>query len=305
MSLASHHLSLSPPLSLSLFAGRRLTRFPPCLLAVTAVHVPRGGETETNTVQVPASITRAATVLRGGGTETDGATGADADTGSEAGGNTSRDTSRDTISTSLPAYITGACMPYHTYLARFARTLRVLDMSGNEMKLLPDALGHLTALEHLDVSRNFLRTIMPEAALTRLRSLVHLDASSNCFRGLDALRLGALATLPQLRRFNVEFCPKIGAHGAGHTAAIEATLGPDVAVAVTEQAVAREGKLHAADRDATLLRSQIEPHCIGVLRRRLALVYGETTDPDTTNRENVLLRLVALGKGHVPPCFLL
>jgi len=65
-----------------------------------------------------------------------------------------------------------------------------------------------------------------------------------------------------------------------------------VQVLITERPP-EEKKLHAADRDATFLRSQIAPHCTGVLRRRLALVFGDTTDPALEERDEVIERLLA------------
>jgi hypothetical protein len=122
--------------------------------------------------------------------------------------------------------------------------------------------------------------------------------SSNHFRSIDALNLDVIGELVSLRCFDLRHCSRIGTHGAGHTGAISARLGTFVTIFVTEQEIPREKKMHAADRDATLLRSQLEPHCIGVLRRRLALVYRETTDPDEVDREAVVRRLLELNGGR-------
>ena len=47
-----------------------------------------------------------------------------------------------------------------------------------------------------------------------------------------------------------------------------------------------------ADRDATLLRSQLEPLSTPQLRRRLEFDFGVPMDPETTDREAVMVRLL-------------
>jgi hypothetical protein len=55
--------------------------------------------------------------------------------------------------------------------------------------------------------------------------------------------------------------------------------------------LAHEEKLHAADLDATLLRSQLQPHCTPTLRRALEEAFGERTDPDEVERDQVMAKL--------------
>jgi hypothetical protein len=150
-------------------------------------------------------------------------------------------------------------------------------------------------------------------ALGRLRRLRTLDASSNTQLRAPAgwgggATLPALAALPTLRLLDVRRCPRVGAYGQGHAELLKAAFGGAFAgtvtvsededsgngsggdsvtvnegealvVRLTTQREAWAAKEHAADRDATLIKSQIAPHCTGVLRRRLALVFGDTTDP--------------------------
>lgn len=178
---------------------------------------------------------------------------------------------------------------------KLADSLICLNLSRNEMRQLHPAIGSLRVLVELDVSRNFLRRLPAE--LGQLNCLEKLDASSNHFRvahdktPLAALQLDSLAALPRLQMFDLRHVAKIGEYGKHHADLLSAKLGPGVCL-ITEHKTARERKQHAADRDATLLRSQIEPHATGTLRRRLALVFGDTTDPAKVEREEVIQRLL-------------
>jgi hypothetical protein len=107
------------------------------------------------------------------------------------------------------------------------------------------------------------------------------------------LQLDALATLPRLSVLDLRRVSKIGEYGKGHAELLSERMGPSVRCLITEQTTPPEKKQHAADRDATLLRSQIEPHATGTLRRRLAMVFGDTTDPSKVEREEVIQRLLA------------
>ena len=165
--------------------------------------------------------------------------------------------------------------------------LRHLDLSRNELKLLPPTIKTLVSLTSLDVSRNRLRRLPPELGL--LFNLVHLNVSSNSMRGLKDLALEQLATLTSFRLFDVRRMQSIGAYGQNHRELLAELL-----------RYPKGGGLHASDRDATLLRSQLEPHCTGVLRRRLSLVFGDTTDPEETTREEAMLRLLSHYERGVP-----
>jgi hypothetical protein len=189
-------------------------------------------------------------------------------------------------------------VPQCLFDAEFKLTgsLQCLNLSRNEMRQLSPAIGSLRALTELDVSRNFLRRLPVE--LGQLKSLEKLDASSNHFRvahdkaPLAVLQLDALATLPKLQFFDLRHVAKIGEYGHNHAELLRTKLGSGVCL-ITEHATPREKKKHAADRDATLLWSQIEPHATGTLRRRLALVFDDTTDPAKVEREEVIQRLLA------------
>jgi Leucine-rich repeat (LRR) protein len=81
-------------------------------------------------------------------------------------------------------------------------SLGTLNLSRNEIKQLPAAIGSLVALVHLDVSRNFIRRLPEE--LKALVNLKHCNASSNQFKGLSDLALDQLAYLPALRVLDME-----------------------------------------------------------------------------------------------------
>ena len=174
-------------------------------------------------------------------------------------------------------------------MAHLQRHLLRLNLSRNEFKELPPALGTLTALTHLNLSRNKLRRLPTN--LHQWQALQALDVSSNDFRNLDALPLAALQALPVLQLLDLRHCPCIGRYGSNDQQALANLFGDRVSI--TQQVIPPDKKLHAADRDASLLLSQIVPHATGVLRRRLSLVYGDTTDPEHVDREEVLARLVA------------
>jgi len=170
-------------------------------------------------------------------------------------------------------------------------TLLTLDLSRNEMKKLPPSMNLFTSLTHLNVSRNKLRRL--PNTIGELTQLHTINASSNDFRTLETLQLDAIKTLPALRLLDVQFCPRLAQYGSDDIERLSEFLGERVECILTQQTVPPEKKLHAANRDASLLRSQILPHSTGALRRRLALVYGDTTDPELVVREEVIERLLA------------
>ncbi len=70
-----------------------------------------------------------------------------------------------------------------------------LDLSGEGMAELDPAIGELDALQELDISGNNLRVLPPELGTLRLRAL---DARNNQLNALPA-ELGAMRTLERLR----------------------------------------------------------------------------------------------------------
>ena len=162
-------------------------------------------------------------------------------------------------------------------------SLRVLDLSRNHLKALPAEIGSLSALTELNVSRNFLKKLPVE--LGSLLQLTTLNAHANELRcSAECLQLAALAALAALRA--VDLCHNKKIYLPEHAALLAAAL-PTADCKISEKG-GFEDRTHAADRDGTLIASQIAPYSTGTLRRRLALVFGETTDPDKVDRDGVL-----------------
>ena len=88
------------------------------------------------------------------------------------------------------------------------------------------------------------------------------------------LQLDALATLPRLSVLDLRRVSKIGEYGKGHAELLSERMGPSVRCLITEQTTPPEKKQHAADRDATLLRSQLEPLSTPMLRRYETHAFG-------------------------------
>lgn len=76
--------------------------------------------------------------------------------------------------------------------------LRAMDLSGNQLRALPDSAFELSALATLDVSRNRLAELSPRVA--QLQQLEVLDVRGN---GLAHLPESALLALPKLREVRV------------------------------------------------------------------------------------------------------
>ena len=169
-----------------------------------------------------------------------------------------------------------------------------LDLSRNFIKSLSPLdypSSPLLNLTSLDLSRNFLRAL--PTSLSSLKSLVTLNASSNDLRyaALSSLLKTSLSGLNCLRSLDLQHNNHIGTYNSDHSSLLSTSLSlPLCSLLLTSQSDPSK-KPHAADRDATLLLSQIAPHATSILRRRLALVFGDVTDPETADRKEVLRRL--------------
>jgi hypothetical protein len=177
--------------------------------------------------------------------------------------------------------------------------LRTLDLSRNKLMLLPPCIGNLIQLESLNVSRNSLRGLPIE--IGQLKALVHLNALSNNMR-LRLLPIPELAQLPALQELDVRYNSKLKQAAKD---ALESSLGGgDVKIHVTlpkdpsTTDTTANNKTSAGERDATLLRSQLEPLSTPQLRKRLERTFGislmqEDKEGDEKNNEN------AFDRGHV------
>ena len=186
-----------------------------------------------------------------------------------------------------------ACEPPLTELDTTTLTctpasITALNLSRNRLAALPDALGDcLCALRQLDVSRNQLRAL----PLGLPGTLTSLNALSNSLRPMErSLPPAVLAPLHALTLLDLRFNSKLKANSET-AAAIAARLPAECTVLLTE-VVKGAAKPSAATRDASQLRSQLEPLSTPQLAKRLERAFGIPTDLESTGREEVLTRLV-------------
>jgi len=156
----------------------------------------------------------------------------------------------------------------------FCLSLTMLDLSRNRFKILPAWIcSHLTALRVLNVSRNSLQSLPKE--IQRLTELTKLIVLSNNIRP-RLLPVDELAALPNLQLLDLRYNSKI----KDAAREILASKLPDrVELLLTvNRTVSPEPKLSAGDRDATLLRSQLEPLSTPQLRKRLERTFSVGVD---------------------------
>lgn len=176
-------------------------------------------------------------------------------------------------------------------------TLTRLDLSRNELWDLPNDLSSIPNVAELNLSRNWFQTL-PES-LGHLTKLVSLNLSHNMLRSSrKALLLdsGILQSLSCLRMLDLSFNQKWG-HQKKRDALLQEL--PDlIHLKMTICFPPPEGAFvgeSAADRDATLLRSQLEPYSTTALRRRLVADFGDPVlPPERYPRAQVMSRLLEL-----------
>jgi hypothetical protein len=182
-----------------------------------------------------------------------------------------------------------------------------LNISRNSLKELPDAIGDLVALEHLNCSRNQIRVLPP--TLGNLHKLKSLNCLSNSLRpyirSLPLDELVMLATDHSLKSLDLRYNEKIRGPAMESLAKIMPTS-VDIQVTIpVPKLLLKDGNktrsdaavpvLHACDRDATQLQSQLEPWSTPHLRKRLEQVFGQpATDPETVHRDEIMAKLLAL-----------
>ena len=170
------------------------------------------------------------------------------------------------------------------------QTLQAVDLSRNFLKQdLPSQLFHLPHLTTLNISRNNLRSLPPE--IKNLSSLVELFAVGNNFR-VTMLPLDELASLPALRLMDLRYNPKLkqAARDTLISAFQAATTNKNsscrVEILCTTPDPSEKTTVSACDRDATLLRSQLEPLSTPQLRKRLERTFG-VVFPQRDNSTNM------------------
>jgi hypothetical protein len=171
-------------------------------------------------------------------------------------------------------------------------SLLQLDLSRNKLVTLSPAIALLSSLTHLTISRNAIRAIPPE--LGKLEHLQELHALSNQLRP-TALSLAELsAGLKKLRVLDLRYNSKLKSAAQQK---IAAALPWVTGLQVTVKAVAPPpsetcgGGVVAALRDASLLRSQLEPISTPQLRKRLQQDFGvpeSQLDPEKVGRADIL-----------------
>jgi hypothetical protein len=198
-----------------------------------------------------------------------------------------------------------------------------MDLSRNRLKCLPDIIFSCSTLVHLDISRNSLHGLPPE--IRNLTNLVELVALSNNLR-MRQLPLEAMASLQNLELLDLRYNRKL--KRCAHAALREAlapnnnskleirctTMDVDVddsSLLAENDSIMRQikseekKKLSACDRDATLLRSQLEPLSTPQLRKRLEQTFGVSlsdgvTEQDRYDREFIMTKILDCYDQHGP-----
>ena len=201
-------------------------------------------------------------------------------------------------------------------------TLKSIDLSRNSLKRIPDQIfSFSTTLIHLDVSRNMLHGLPQE--IGQLINLVWLVALSNHLR-MRQLPLDAMSSLRRLELLDLRYNRKL------KQAALETLQGvllpnnskleirctvvdpssSSSSVRHSQEEEETKGKekikLSACDRDATLIRSQLEPLSTPQLRKRLEQSFGVSLLDDgaegerTYDREFVMTTILNCYEKHGP-----
>lgn len=150
-----------------------------------------------------------------------------------------------------------------------------LDLSHNSLTAIP-GLSQLKNLVSLDIRRNEFRSLPP--SLTQLPDLAHLNASRNHLRpSADFLVLLTKPPLPSLQTLDLTFNKKLFTRSLSNL--LQSNL-PAVAIYMTVTSPPPPGAYVGSspgERDATLLRSQLEPFTTLQLRHRLVETFGHAS----------------------------
>lgn len=181
-----------------------------------------------------------------------------------------------------------------------------LNLSRNEIWDMPSDLKALSSLRHLDLSRNWF-SALPKSVVD-LVQLETLDVSHNMLRSSQSALLisepdkrdggtasCALQSLANLKVLDLRFNQKCGHQKLKDKLC---NLLPPTDILMTISFPPPEGAFvggSAAERDPSLLRSQLEPWPTTALRRRLVADFGEEpSSPETFTRADVMDRLLDL-----------
>ena len=172
--------------------------------------------------------------------------------------------------------------------------LTYLDLSRNEIWELPDGLSTLINLVTLDLSRNWFVEI--PAVVGTLKNLSSLNANSNALTGTrESLKLDHLKTLSKLTCLDISMNKHCGRQDLADLIKTELPQIQTLHMTITfpRPAGTFVGR-SPAERDATLLRSQLEPWSTSALRRRLVADFGTDLPDDDVPRHEVMRKLLQL-----------
>jgi hypothetical protein len=203
------------------------------------------------------------------------------------------------------------------------RVLERMNLSRNRLKCLPGVVFSCSMVIHLDISRNSLHGLPPE--IRNLSNLVELIAISNQLR-MRQLPVEAIASLRHLKLLDLRYNPKLKRFALDtlrealvpnnnsqleiRCTTVDAEVDKASTIAEncsTVRSMKSQGtkKKSACDRDATLLRSQLEPLSTPQLSKRLEQTFGVSlsvgvAEQDRYDREFVMKKLLGCYEQHGP-----
>jgi len=170
-----------------------------------------------------------------------------------------------------------------------------LNLSRNWFAELPESIADLTKLQSLNVSHNMLRS--SQAALLMDRKLkLKLPDNSNDPSSYTTGMISILQSLQHLQELDLTFNQKCGHQKLFNK--IQNEISSVRTIKMTINFPRPEGAFvgaSAAERDPSLLRSQLEPWSTTCLRRRLVSDFGqEASSPEHSTRGDVMDQLLQL-----------
>jgi hypothetical protein len=167
-----------------------------------------------------------------------------------------------------------------------------LDLSRNWLAELPRSLGDLTNLKTLNASHNMLRSSRATLLIDHSDEIIEGSDNDNCKSGITR---SILQSLQHLQEIDIRFNQKWGRLKLKQR--IQEEL-PAVHIKMTINFPRPEGAFvgaSAAERDPSLLRSQLEPWTTTSLRRRLVADFGDkASSPEQFSRADIMDRLLEL-----------
>jgi len=167
-----------------------------------------------------------------------------------------------------------------------------LDLSRNWFAVLPRSLGDLPNLKTLNASHNMLRSSLATLLIDHSDEIIEGSDNDNC---KSSITRSILQSLVHLQEIDIRFNQKWGHLKSKQR--IQEEL-PSVRIKMTINFPRPEGAFvgaSAAERDPSLLRSQLEPWSTTSLRRRLVADFGDkASSPEQCSRADIMERLLEL-----------